>query len=316
MNDDNVKPIINNTEETFVCAKRLLSNLDDILFKMNLKGPDLNIKSKKDFKEDDMIPITWDSMFKTMIYNDNRIQYSKHILEYFLPDKYMDYNLTKSETNKDSNEDKEMTVDFAAIKDDLFIDIEMNNTNTLERNADYLSRLCSKEIKKGEEYIYYKGLQMNLNGFKPPHNKTTDLYYTRDRIGNVYVPQIFVNIYLQNLWELYYNVGEEGLSRFERSILVMTSKSKKTAEKIAKGDKIMEEYIKDAKEAMMKDKNLRRAYDHEVELAKVAEENGIEKGIEKGKIDVAKEMKKQGYSLENICSIVKIPMDKLSSWLL
>ncbi len=72
----------------------------------------------------------------------------------------------------------------------------------------------------------------------------------------------------------------------------------------------MEEYIKDAKNAMTKDKNLRRVYDYEVELAKVAEENGREEE----KVEIAKEMKKQGFSLETICSIIKVPMDTLSSW--
>ncbi len=315
MNEDNVNKTISTTEETLKNVKKLLSNLDDILFKKDLRGPNLNIKDKKDFQEDDMLPITWDSMFKTMIYNDNRIQYSKFILDDALPNKYKDFSLYKSETNKDTNEDKEMTVDYAAIKDDLIIDIEMNNSNTLERNANYLSRLCSKEIKKGEEYIYFNGLQININGFKPPHNKTADLYYTRDRIGNVYIPQIFVNIYLQNLWELYYNVGVEGLSQFERSILVMTSKSKKEAEKLAKGDEIMEEYIKDAKNAMTKDKNLRRAYDHEVELAKVAEENGRDKGREEGrrqeKTEIATNLLKCGMTVEFVHENTKLPIDEI-----
>lgn len=38
--------------------------------------------------------------------------------------------------------------------------------------------------------------------------------------------------------------------------------------------------------------------------------------LEEAKAEIAKEMKKQGYSLEKIRSIIKVPMDKLTSWLL
>ncbi len=100
----------------------------------------------------------------------------------------------------------------------------------------------------------------------------------------------------------------------------MTSESKNEAEKLARGDKIMEEYIDEAKHAIELDDDLRQAYDHEDERKRSSyeygREDGIEVGREEGKLDVAKEMKKQGFSLEQICSIIKIPMDKLSSWLL
>ncbi len=41
-----------------------------------------------------------------------------------------------------------------------------------------------------------------------------------------------------------------------------------------------------------------------------------EEGAENKSIEIAKEMKKQGFSLETISSIIKIPIDKLSAWLL
>ncbi len=88
----------------------------------------------------------------------------------------------------------------------------------------------------------------------------------------------------------------------------MTSKSKKEAEKLAKGDKIMEEYIKDAKNAMTKDKNLRRAYDHEIELAKVAEENGRDKE----KAEIATNLLKSGMTVEFIHENTKLPIDEIT----
>ncbi len=309
---DDMKFIENNIKETLKDTKKLLSNLDDILVYKYLEPPILNIKKKEELKEDDMIPITSNAMFKTMIYNEKRKKYSKRTLSYILPRKYMHFTLEKSETDKEAYEDKDMIVDFAAKSKDLMINIEMNGKNTLERNGNYLYRLCSREIKKGSEYEYMKGLQININQFNPPHNKIMSLHYMRDRVGDVYLPQIFVNIYLQNLWEMYYNVGVEDLSEFERWLLVMTSRSKKEAEKIARGDEEMTEYIKDAKDAMTNDKKLREAYDRETELAEIARENGAAEKI----LEIAKEMKKQGYSLDNICSIVKVPMDKLTSWLL
>jgi len=183
-------------------------------------------------------------MFKTMIYNEKRKKYSKYLLSYILPKGYMNFTLEKSKTDKEAFDDKDMIVDFAASSKDLMINIEMNGKNTLERNVNYLYRLYSKEIKKGKNYVYMKGLQVNINQFNPPHNKIMSLHYMRDRVGDVYIPQIFVNIYAQNLWQMYYNVGVEDLSEFERWLLIMTSRSKSEAEKIARGDEKMTEYIR------------------------------------------------------------------------
>ncbi len=94
--------------------------------------------------------------------------------------------------------------------------------------------------------------------------------------------------------------------------------------------KIYDHDIKLTKDAVINDKILRGVYDREVELYEIAFEEGVEKGreegraegreediatgIEKVKIDVAKGMKKQGFSLETICGIIKVPMDTVSSW--
>ncbi len=313
--NDNIRQIEDNTEETLGDARVLLSNLDDILVHKYLKPSPLNIKKRKELQEDDMIPVSANSMFKTMIYNGNRIRYSKETLKYILPRKYRNFTLLKSEIDKNTYEDKEMIVDFAAISKDLIINIEMNGKNTLERNANYLYELCSKEIKKGSKYEYMKGLQVNLNQFNPPHNKIMSLHYMRDRVGDVYLPQIFVNIYLQNLWEMYYNVSVEELSEFERWILVMTSRSKKEAEKLAGGDELMKEYIKDAKDAMTNDKSLREAYDREVELYEIAleegAENGREEGAEKKCIEIATNLLKSGMTVEFIHENTKLPIDEI-----
>ncbi len=317
--DNNKKKIKSTTDEVLKNLKKLFSNLDNILFYKDLEELYLGTNSKKIFEEDDMIPITWDSMFKVMIYNDNRIKYSKYFLSFFLPDEYKDFTLYKSETNKNTYEDKEMVLDFAAVKDDLCIDIEMNNSNSLERNAYYLSRFCSSKVKRGEDYVYMKGLQININGFKPPHDKTMDLYYTRDRIGDVYIPQIFVNIYLQNLEDLYYNEGIEGLDELERSILVVTCKSKKEAEKLAKGVKVMEEYIIDAKNAIEHDDDLRKAYKRKSENIRISYKHGRKEGLEEGReegaenksIEIATNLLKCGMTIEFVHKNTELPIDEV-----
>jgi len=87
-----------------------------------------------------------------------------------------------------------------------------------------------------------------------------------------------------------------------------------------KGDEVMEKYIEEVKYAIELDDDLRQAYDHEEEGKRISyeygKEEGREEGVEQSNAEIAKEMKKQGFSLEQICSIIKIPMDKLSSWLL
>ncbi len=117
MKKDNRKVIKSTIVEVLKNLEKIFSNLDNSLFYMDLKPYNLETKSKKDLKEDGMIPITWNSMFKVMIYNDNRLKYSKYLLEDILPKRYRDFTLYKSETNKNTYENKNMTVDFKRYTD-------------------------------------------------------------------------------------------------------------------------------------------------------------------------------------------------------
>ncbi len=318
---DHVK---SNSEEVLNKVKSTISSLNGTLSVRKLKIYDTVTKPIKEFKEEDMMPITVNHMFKAMLYNSNRLKYPIHILKYFLEENPLDLILTKTELDINTYGEKEMRVDFVATIKDLFVNIEMNRKNTLGRNAHYLFRLCSKKVTQGSGYEYLKGLQINLNDFEPPHDKTMDVFITENRMDDMLIPQIFVNIYIPNLKKLYYNKGIEGLTRFERSILVMVVTKKSEALELAEGDEVMTDYVKEAQEVLFFDEDLREAYDHEAENLRAERELGFEEGREEGIVtgveqrnaEIAKEMKKQGYSLEKICSIIKVPMDKLSSWLL
>ncbi len=100
--------------------------------------------------------------------------------------------------------------------------------------------------------------------------------------------------------------------------MVVTKKSE--ALELAEGDEIMTDYVKEAQDTIFLDEDLREAYDHEAEELRAERELGFEEGHEKGveqrNAEIAKKMEKQGFSLEKICSIIKVPKDKLSSWLL
>jgi len=320
LNKEEMKSIESNSEEILKETKNTISLFNGTLSIRKLKPSKRKMMPLDKLAPEDMIPITFNSMFKAMIYNSNRTKYPIHILKYFLEENIDKLLLTKTEVDLNTYENKEMRVDFVACVKDMCINIEMNRKNTLGRNANYLSRLCSKKVKRGKSYDYLKGLQINLNDFEPPHNKTMDIYKTVNSEDDVLIPQIFVNIYLPNLRKLYYNEGKEKLTRFERSILVMIATKKSEALELAKGDKVMTDYVKEANDAMFLDDDLREAYDHEAESLLAEREIGFDEGHEQGTKDksiaIAKEMKKRGYSLEVISDILKEPINKLSSWLL
>ncbi len=198
MNKEEFKPIESNSEEVLNAVKSTVSSLNGTLSVRKLKISNRVTKPIKEFTREDMMPITINHMFKAMFYNSNRLKYPVHILKYFLEENPLDLILTKTELDINTYKEKEMRVDFVAKVKDLFVNIEVNRKNTLGRNAHYLSRLCSKKVTQGSGYEYLKGLQINLNDFEPSHEKTMDIFITENRMDDVLIPQIFVNIYIPN----------------------------------------------------------------------------------------------------------------------
>ncbi len=95
-------------------------------------------------KEGMKISLLWDSMFKTMMMNENRLKYSCKLFSYFLDVKYetllKKLKLGKNELDKEKENDKGQRADYVAVINGTYLNLEINNNSQsyiMERNQEY-----------------------------------------------------------------------------------------------------------------------------------------------------------------------------------
>lgn len=175
----------------------------------------------------------------------------------------------------------------------------MNNNTThsqLERNISYINDLYKSKMISGHPYDYQNVLQININNFFFIGNENTiEGYKLRDKKRNILTNKItIIFIYLPKIKEKYYN--KDRLTELEKLLLVFSEKGSKNLDRIMKGDKIMSEYRKGSLETS-ENKELHLKMLHNTELQEARQE-GMEQGRKEEKIETAKNLLKNGVSLE------------------
>ena len=141
-------------------------------------------------------------------------------------------------------------------------------------------------MASGKEYDYETVIQININNFTFEGNsKIKEEYSLRNEEGEKLTEKLkFIHIYLPNIRKKCYN--KEKLNVLERLLLAFNEEE--NLSDITKGDRIMEEYVKESIKASQ-DEEVIGLYDKELHLEKLrlselkeAREKGIEQGIEKG----------------------------------
>ena len=153
-------------------------------------------------QEGEKISILSDTMFKTMFQNENRLKYSCKFLSYFLDITYEELlnniHLSKNETDKKTEKDKGEKCDYVALIKGTYVNIEVNNNsslNTMERNIEYLMRLYSRKVKRGEKYQYTPSISFNLNNFSIKGNdKIIDIYGIQNKEGTFLTDKIIIKM--------------------------------------------------------------------------------------------------------------------------
>ena len=268
-----------------------------------------DLKVRKDYrielhkrKDGEKLSIVSDTMFKAMFQNEKRLMYSCYLLSFLLDISYEELKnnleLSKNELDKDKENDKGLRSDYVAKIHGTTINIEMNNNsdvNTMERNIEYADRLYSSGIERGRKSKYHPVIQINFNNFSfHGIEKIIDIYKVQNDEGKVLIDKkTYINIYLPNLREKCYYEGIEELSELERYLMVLIETDIAYAKKIGKGRKIMEDYIKEAEDAVLKD-DLLRSYDKELAYGDERFRDGKEEGRIEGKEEGRIEGKEEG----------------------
>ena len=283
-------------------------------------------KLEKTIKKGDKIPIVSDTMFLAMINNEKRKQYASYLISLLLDADYEEiYNtivFQKEKLDKDNYYDKGKTVDFVCRINGEIIGIEMNNnkkdTLSLERNISYAADLYKSGAKMGDRYNYNRVVQININNFSfEGNNKVIERYLITNEEGETLTDKLeFIYIYLPNIKKKSYNEIE----KFERLLLVF-NESKDKSSKLARGDKIMEEYVKDSVDTSYDDEII-GLYDKEMhdkmmfnsavdDSRKAGIEEGLKQGEKKKQIEIARNMLKKGMDKETIQELTSLSEEEL-----
>lgn len=269
-----------------------------------------------DRKNAGKISIQSDIMFKSMFQNESRIKYPMQFLDYLFSknNKYNFSNLrfSKNEIDKKHIKDKSERYDFVTTLGDITFNIEVNNNSdveTMERNIEYANHIYSGKIKIGKKYSYSPVVQININSFAfKESDKTIDVFYNRNDEGLALTnKQIFIMIYIPNIKKKWYTSGIESLTDFERFMLVLALEDNDKCFEIAKGNKIMEEYIKDATEVSF-DYSFGESYDH----IQADIDESFKDGRYDATVEIAKNMLLEDSDISYISKVTKLSISNIN----
>ncbi len=272
-----------------------------------------NVKYDRSIKtrnfDGEQISLFYDRMFKAMFQNQKRVKFPAKFLSYFLDLEYEEIlkNLKyrKSEFDLDTVDDKNSQGDFVVGIGNTLVNIECNNTCVMYRNLDYMDRLSRKKVKIRRYYDFQRVIAINLNNYYREGMGIYDVNFRSNKNGKIIIYKVSLDIYVPKIVEKMYNEGVKSLSEAEKCILVMVLTDKKLVKQLAKGDKIMEEYVEEA-EFVRSDYPL-EAYDHEQDWIdgqmEIAKAEGREEGREEAqaeRFNVAKNMVNKGIDFNTI----------------
>ena len=282
------------------------------------------LKKIEELKKGERIPIVSDTMFHVMLNNSSRKQYSAYLIALVLN---LDYEkvydsliFVNNKLDREKYKDSGKTVDFVCRLNGKIIGIELNNNSSkasLERNISYAADLYKSKMVSGKEYDYETVIQININNFTFEGNsKIKEEYSLRNEEGEKLTEKLkFIHIYLPNIRKKCYN--KEKLNVLERLLLAFNEEE--NLSDITKGDRIMEEYVKDAKEASIKNEVI-GLYDKELEdefLKRATYQEGIEKGIEQGEnkksIEKAKALLQNNVDINIIVNSTGLSKDEIEN---
>ena len=276
------------------------------------------------------IPIVSDSMFKTMINNESRMEYICYLISALFDEDYNEVlnNTTfiKTELDKVKKEESKKTVDLLCKIKGKIINVEVNNNTSkslLERNLAYMFSLYHGDMKEGSKYRFNSIIQININNFRFSGKKDVleECYITNIRKlpknindFDIYSNKIrIINIYLPNINKKEYNK----LKLYEKLLLIFNENDEGLLNDLSEGDEIMEKYVKDSKEASEQDEVIgmynEEIHKEKLRLAEIDEfrELGHEEGVREKAIETAKKMLQKGYNITDISECTDLSIEKV-----
>ncbi len=270
-----------------------------------------------------VIEATFDPVFKAIMGNcpnyladliSNITGINKDLIKKTFKEKNVEYKVSNALERK-------KTSDFIFQCRGYIINLECNNEyweGLIERNEAYFSKIKGELLNKGEQYSKnIKVIQINFDNYKEYEKalgkELISDFKIRNGIGLIETESsIKYHINLYKIKEKYYK-GED-LTRLEKELLILTLDDYKEIIKISEGDEILMEVrdklyelTNDIDNIGLYDPEKRRKEEEELKIeyhTKLAREEGLEQGIEKGaeqrERSIAKNLLEIGISKKDI----------------
>ena len=285
-------------------------------------------------KEDEVIPLTYDRVFKLIFGDANHLERLNLLLSVTLKKKVEVIKLYPNDLLDDNRVNKKNEVDLLCKLDGEYVSIEINtnlNQEVVDRNIAFVSRLMSKDLKPGEEYSdisrYYQ-INIDVEDFLGvPYEVCHLVGDNTNKLVTDRAEFYFINV--KHFAEICYNEGGKGLTDFEKLYGMIGTNSKSVIDVLTKDNKILKD-IGDMVKKYSNDDELLFYYDREErmlhdakrkvedDLTKKFEKQLIEKleanteeVTEKTTLDMARRMKKEKASLDFISKVTGISIQEI-----
>ena len=281
-------------------------------------------------KEDEVIPLTYDRVFKLIFGDANHLERLNLLLSVTLKKKVEVIKLYPNDLLDDNRVNKKNEVDLLCKLDGEYVSIEVNTDLTQEvvnRNFAFVSRVPSKDLKPGEEYSnisrYYQ-INIDIEDFLGvPYEVCHLTGDTTHKLVTDRVEFYFINV--KHFAEICYNEGGKGLTDFEKLYGMIGTNSKSVIDVLTKDNKILKD-IGDMVKKYSSDDELLFYYDREERMlhdAKRKIEDELTKNFkkqleanakevtEKTTLDMVRRMKQEGASLDFISKVTGISIQEI-----
>ena len=285
----------------------------------------------KKLKENEVIPVTFDLMFKEVFTSPDCHNFTCRMISGItgINENYLRKNLKviNNEVPKGQLKERTKRTDVLLNIEKNIINLEMNSIyydGLFEKNDLYQHGLLASVTRIGEKYTDIKTvIQINIDNFSK-FKKAISVFKVMEidtkEIENEHY--IKYHISLPKIQKKYYN--REKLSYLEKQLVMIGINKKDLLKELSLGDEVLME-LKKKVEVLSEEEAFSNLYDEERQRMmiendklKYAKKQGLEKGLEQGEkqktLEIARTMLKKGFTKEDIieCTgITKEELDKL-----
>ena len=272
----------------------------------------------------------YDKAFKEIMMKEENFEILKKVLESILEVTIEKIELQPLHIPTGNIHLKGKEVDLLVVTNQGKIEVEVNtyyNDYVRVRNFSYITNIYNNQVTVGDKYSEDTNvIQINLN-YGIPDTKYRRIYKVRDEEGKEYIKNFYIyEINMEKLKKIWYDKNELEIEK--NKYLWMLDMEIKDIKKLPK-DKVVKEYMekieklnndpmfinwitKEKDEQMIKNTQL---YNATQEGINIGISQGINQGLQKRNIEIAKSMIQENMNLElihKITGLKKEEIEKLS----